>query len=87
MADALRDPQVVARGGVVEHDHPRFGQVRTIASPLRVAAEEQPVRRAPSRGEHTDEVLADLFGYDDRRIEALRSAGVFGWAPAEPGAH
>jgi crotonobetainyl-CoA:carnitine CoA-transferase CaiB-like acyl-CoA transferase len=33
-------------------------------------------RRAPSVGEHTDEVLETAAGYDRARIEALRSAGV-----------
>ena len=78
VAGALADAQVGARGGVVEHDHPRFGAVKTVASPLRVGEGAKPVRRAPFRGEHTDEVLSELCGYDDPRIAALREAGVFG---------
>ena len=35
-------------------------------------------RRAPLRGEHTDEVLAELCGYDAERIERLRASGAFG---------
>ena len=61
VSDALVDPQVIARGGVVEHDHPRFGPVRSVATPLRVGDEEKPVRRAPFRGEHTEEVLVDTL--------------------------
>ena len=29
-------------------------------------------------GEHTDEVLRDVLGYDDERIAALRAAGALG---------
>jgi crotonobetainyl-CoA:carnitine CoA-transferase CaiB-like acyl-CoA transferase len=34
--------------------------------------------RAPAVGEHTDEVLRDVLGYDDARIAALRGAGALG---------
>jgi crotonobetainyl-CoA:carnitine CoA-transferase CaiB-like acyl-CoA transferase len=33
---------------------------------------------APTLGQHTEEVLADLLGWDDARIAAARSAGAFG---------
>jgi crotonobetainyl-CoA:carnitine CoA-transferase CaiB-like acyl-CoA transferase len=75
---ALADPQTVARGAIVEHEHPAFGTVRTIASPLRVGAEEKPVARAPFRGEQTFEVLEELCGYGRDRIVELHGDGVFG---------
>jgi crotonobetainyl-CoA:carnitine CoA-transferase CaiB-like acyl-CoA transferase len=78
VAAALEDPQTVARGDVVEIEHPRFGTVRQIASPLRIGAEARPHRRGPFRGEHTDEVLAELCGYDEAKIERLRTSGAFG---------
>ena len=37
-----------------------------------------PGRRAPTPGEHSDEILRGLLGYDDSRIEALRAAGALG---------
>jgi crotonobetainyl-CoA:carnitine CoA-transferase CaiB-like acyl-CoA transferase len=76
--DALADPQTVARGAIVEHEHPVFGTVRTIASPLRVGEEEKPVARAPFRGEQTLEVLEELCGYGRDRIVELHGDGVFG---------
>jgi crotonobetainyl-CoA:carnitine CoA-transferase CaiB-like acyl-CoA transferase len=78
VAAALADPQAVARGAVVEAEHERFGTVRTIASPLRVGDERRPVERAPQRGEHTAEVLAELCGYDADEIAALAGSGAFG---------
>ena len=78
VAEALEDPQVVARGDVVEIEHPRFGTVRQVASPLRISGEPNPLARAPLRGEHTDEALRDLCGYSDERIAELRAAGTFG---------
>ena len=78
VAGALADPQTEARGDVVEYDHPRFGTVRTIATPLRVGEDEKPLRRAPFRGEHTGDVLARLCRYSPEHVSALHEAGVFG---------
>ena len=37
-----------------------------------------PPSRAPKAGQHTDEVLRDVLGYDDDRADALRTAGALG---------
>jgi len=34
--------------------------------------------KAPTVGQHTDNVLADLLGWDDAAISAAREAGAFG---------
>jgi crotonobetainyl-CoA:carnitine CoA-transferase CaiB-like acyl-CoA transferase len=78
VAEALAEPQVEARGGIVETEHPRFGTVRQLATPLRVGEEEKPARRAPFRGEHTEQVLVDLCGYSTGRVRELAEAGAFG---------
>ncbi|MGZ4388764.1 MAG: CaiB/BaiF CoA transferase family protein [Gaiellaceae bacterium] len=76
--EALADPQVEARGALVEYEHPSLGTVRQVGTPLRVVGEEPPLERAPRRGEHTDEVLREVCGYDDDRIENLRGSGALG---------
>ena len=81
--EALDDPQTVEREGIVEHDHPVLGRVRTIASPLRLSDEAGGELRAepvagPGRGEHTRQVLTELCGYDDARVDELAAAGTFG---------
>jgi len=83
VAEALADRQAVARGDVVEIDHPRFGTVRQIASPLRLSGEPAPLERGPRRGEHTAEVLRELCGYSDEEIDGLRADGAFGEVPQE----
>jgi crotonobetainyl-CoA:carnitine CoA-transferase CaiB-like acyl-CoA transferase len=80
--DALQDPQATARGAVVEYDHPSLGQVRQVASPLRLG-DELPIRRAPFRGEHTEEVLVGVCGYTPERVRELAAQGVFGDVPVE----
>lgn len=81
--EALEDPQTVARGDVVEHEHPSLGRVRTIASPLRLADERggdlrTPPARGPFRGEHTESVLRERCGYSAERLRELAADGVFG---------
>jgi crotonobetainyl-CoA:carnitine CoA-transferase CaiB-like acyl-CoA transferase len=80
--DALQDPHATARGAVVEYDHPSLGRVRQVASPLRLG-DELPLRRAPFRGEHTQEVLVGVCGYTPERVRELAEEGVFGDVPVE----
>jgi crotonobetainyl-CoA:carnitine CoA-transferase CaiB-like acyl-CoA transferase len=71
VAQALSDPHTVERGMVVETEHPHFGTVRQVASPLRVGSSERRHRRGPRRGEDADYVLGELLGYDAGRIAEL----------------
>jgi crotonobetainyl-CoA:carnitine CoA-transferase CaiB-like acyl-CoA transferase len=80
VAAALTDPHTIERQLIAETDHPRFGRVRSLRSPVRVGApggDTAPPRRGPAMGEHTEDVLRGL-GYDDDRIAELRRAGAFG---------
>jgi crotonobetainyl-CoA:carnitine CoA-transferase CaiB-like acyl-CoA transferase len=80
VSQALADEHTVARGMIVETEHPRFGTVRQVRSPVRVGAEEPDYLPAPARHQDTDAVLTDLLGYDLQRIEALTSGAAFGRA-------
>jgi formyl-CoA transferase len=67
-AEAFADPQIRARGMVVEIEHPTLGRVRMPGSPIKMS-ETPPVvaRRAPLLGEHTRDVLREA-GYSDAEI-------------------
>lgn len=75
---ALRDEHTAARELIVRTEHPRFGAVRQVASPVRVGDAPGGQRRAPLLGEDTDTVLRDVLGYDDSVITALAEAGALG---------
>ncbi|GAB2800138.1 CaiB/BaiF CoA transferase family protein [Streptomyces daliensis] len=72
---ALAHPQVRARGMVTETRHPTAGDVRMVASPLKLSASPPRVRSAPPlHGEHTDGIL-EAMGVDGTRIAGLRARG------------
>jgi len=55
--EALRDPVAQARGVLWSMEHPGYGSVPVIASPLRLTATPTALRRpAPRLGEHTAEI-------------------------------
>lgn len=79
LPEAMRDPQVLAREMVVRVDHPEFGEIRQLASPVRVAAGPSiEYRRAPKRNEDAAAILTKLLGYDDGHVASLQRAGAFG---------
>jgi len=70
------DPQFQDRLPWIPRD--RVG-TEQVPSPLKFLDAPVPVpTRAPTAGEHTDEILGSVLGYDADRIAALRAAGALG---------
>jgi crotonobetainyl-CoA:carnitine CoA-transferase CaiB-like acyl-CoA transferase len=78
VASALRDNHTTARNLIVETEHPRFGTIQQLSSPVRVGSELPDYRRAPRRNEDFQHVVHGVAGYTDEEIESLRRAGAFG---------
>ena len=75
---ALADPQVLARDMIVEVEHPDFGTLREVRSPVRTEGEVRRPARAPRLGEHTEQILREILGYGETTIDRLRRAGAIG---------
>ncbi len=74
--EVLADPQIQARGMVVEQQHPRLGTLRLPDLPFRFSGCDTTIRRvAPDLGQHNAEVAATL-GYGADEIAALQADGV-----------
>jgi len=74
--ETLADAQLLARGMIVELEHPLAGLVRSIGNPVHLS--ETPITYRlppPLLAEHNGEVLSAL-GYDARQVEGLREQGV-----------
>ena len=79
LADVFADPQVVARGMVVEMPHPTAagGRVKLLANPVRLSATPPDYRIPPPLlGEHTEQVLGGLLAMGADEMAALRARGV-----------
>ncbi len=75
--DLPEDPQVRANKYVVELEHPQHGPTRVVGVPVELSRTPGSVRTpAPELGQHTEEILIDLLGYDWDRIGALREKKV-----------
>ena len=69
------DPQVRASGIVATAQHPRFGEIAMLGTPIRLSASTSGVATtAPEKGADTDSVLREA-GCDEQEIAALRKAG------------
>jgi crotonobetainyl-CoA:carnitine CoA-transferase CaiB-like acyl-CoA transferase len=77
VSEALEHPQVRARHMVAAVDHPTVGRWPVVGRPIRFPDHEPATYTPPPLlGEHTREVLRDLLGYPEERIEELVKAGV-----------
>jgi crotonobetainyl-CoA:carnitine CoA-transferase CaiB-like acyl-CoA transferase len=74
-AQALSDPQILARDMVVDVPLPGGTSVPQPGIPMKFSDVPTPAFRAPpTLGRDTREVLAELLGYDGAKIDALREA-------------
>lgn len=76
---ALRSPETRERELVSRIPHPLLGWAPNIRLPILYS--DTPMRDprpAPAIGEHSREVLAEVLGYDEDRIDALTAHGVCG---------
>lgn len=72
----LADPQTLARGMVIEQDHPLLGKIKLPNLPIRMSAcDTSPRSPAPLLGQHNREIAASV-GYSDQQIDVLVAQGV-----------
>jgi len=79
--DLATDEHVRGRDMWVELDHPQRGKWFNVGMPIKLSASPAVIQRSPLLGEHTDEVLKEVLGYDGAKIEALKGAGAFSAPP------
>jgi crotonobetainyl-CoA:carnitine CoA-transferase CaiB-like acyl-CoA transferase len=77
LSEVFADPQVQARGTVVEMAHASGTTMKVIANPVRLSETPADYRLAPPLlGQHTDAVLSERLGLDPAALRGLRERGV-----------
>ena len=85
MREIAEEPSLRDTGTVVEVDHPKRGPYLTVGNPIKMSDSPTEVTRSPLLGEHTEEVLRDVLGFDDRRIDEIKASGALGeFVPPRP---
>ena len=74
--EVLEDPQIKARGMVIEQDHPALGKIRLPNLPFHFSGCDTTVTQvAPDLGQHNEEIARSL-GFSDTDIQAMQKDGV-----------
>ena len=79
--DLASDEHVRGRDMWVELDHPKRGKWYNVGMPIKLSASPAVIKRSPMLGEHTDEILRQVLGYDEGKVASLKQAGAFSIPP------
>ncbi|MCA9952757.1 MAG: CoA transferase [Anaerolineales bacterium] len=78
VAQVMQDPQVQAREMIIPVNHPSAGILNMPGIPIKLSETPGSIRQpAPLLGQHTDEILANIFGYSPEEIGALKANDIF----------
>jgi formyl-CoA transferase len=80
--DLANDEHIRGREMYVELEDEKRGKWWNVGMPIKLSASPAKIERAPFLGEHNDDVLKNVLGYDDARVNAMKEAGAF-TAPAK----
>lgn len=68
----VNDPHIAARNMIVEVEHPIAGKLKMPGVPVKMSATPGAVNtHAPLLGQHTNEILKEVLGWDDEKTNAF----------------
>ena len=77
IAEAAADPQVEHRKMIIDVPHPKLGKVKMINTPVKLSRTPGSIDGpAPELGQDTREILMDLLGLSDKKINELNESGI-----------
>lgn len=72
----LQHEHTLARNMVVEMEHDQCGPIKMVNTPVKYSESEPRIRTPPpTLGQHTDEVLRDVLGFEQAKIAAFKEKG------------
>ncbi len=78
MKELAEEPSLRKTGTIVELDHPKRGKYLSVGCPIKMSDSPVEVTRSPLLGEHTQEILSSVLGYNKNEIEEIQSSGAIG---------
>ncbi|MFS2012183.1 formyl-CoA transferase [Azospirillum sp. CT11-132] len=78
MKEIAEDKSLYETGTLVEVEHPTRGSYLTVGNPIKLSDSPTEVTRSPLLGEHTDEILRDVLGFDEQSITQAHESGALG---------
>lgn len=77
LPEAVTEPQMMENGYIIDMQHPVMGQTRCAGFPVKYGRTPAALKwSAPEYGQHTEEVLSELLGYDWEQLGKMNSEGV-----------
>jgi len=81
--DLASDEHIRGREMYIELEDEKRGKWWNVGMPIKLSASPAKIARAPFLGEHNDDVLKNVLGYDESKVSAMKAAGAFA-APSVP---
>ena len=78
MKEISEDEGLFASGTLVKIDHPERGPYLSVGCPIKLSDSPAVVKRSPLLGEHTEEILRDVLGYDGDVLDEVIASGAVG---------
>ena len=75
MKEIAEDESLRKTGTVVEVDHPVRGKYLSVGNPIKLSDSISEVTRSPLLGEHTDEILSKVLGFNKDEIARIKTSG------------
>jgi crotonobetainyl-CoA:carnitine CoA-transferase CaiB-like acyl-CoA transferase len=73
--EVARDPHLWDRQMLVKMDDPVVGEMYVPGVAVKMSKTPGRIGRVPTPGQHTDEIISSVLGYDSGALSNLRSAG------------
>lgn len=78
MKEISEDEGLYATGTMVKVDHPQRGEYLSVGCPIKLSDSDVEVVRSPLLGEHTEEVLSEVLGYEGDELKRVIDSGAVG---------
>jgi len=76
-SELFADPQILHREMLTHVQHPKAGKISQIGVPMKFSSTPTAIKRPPPMlGEHVDEILKGLLGFNQKQLDELRAKGI-----------